>query len=347
MKLAYRAIKHLFPFALLLIVTATSVYAQDQSKFNKQADKLQQHLKNDFFSLSFLVQGLADFRPERVAGHNGFNINYGRFKLSGIFDNKFGYNLQATMLKSPSVIDANIYFKPISNLSIKTGLFKSPFTHEYLTGASSILFIDRSVVVNQLGTKRQLGIQVDTYTSNQRFRFTGGVFNGNNYGGNNNADGHFQYIGRAEAYLGQNSTSTAKVGVSISHEQKDTPATSGNLQSTFQGKQTLIGSYFSINQNKLLLDGEIIYGWMESPNDQEYNPYGYYFTAGYDVTPVSQLLLRWDSFSGESLTGDMDSIVAGFNYVPNKFTKLKLNYILPTDRAAEYSNFLAAIQIGF
>lgn len=340
-------LRNLFSIALFCLAFTALSFAQQKKQQNSEFQQLQENLKNDYFSFSLLVQGLADFQPERTTGHNGFQASKGRFKISGIFDGRFGYNLQATMLQSPSILDANVYYKPTANFSIKGGLFKSPFTHEYLTGASSILFVNRSTVVNQLGTKRQVGVQIDGFSPGGLFRFTAGAFNGNNYGNNSNDDNHLQYIGRLEGYLNSNSENSAKVGISVAVEQKDTPSPSGNISSTFGGDQKLMTSYFSISQGKILLDGEFIYSWLESPADQDYNPYGYYATFGYYIAPKSRLLLRWDSFTGDNLAGDSETLVAGFNYSPSSFAKVKLNYVLPTDQSVEYSNFLVAMQISF
>lgn len=339
-------LKSLFSIALFCFTLTALSVAQQKDDTKSQLPEIQQTLKNDYFSFSLLVQGLADFQPERAAGYNGFKASKGRFKISGIFDNQFGYNFQATMLKSPSILDANVYYKPTANFSIKGGVFKSPFTHEYLTGAGSILFISRSTVVNQLGTKRQVGLQIDSFTPGKFLRFTAGVFNGNNYGNNKNDDSHFQYVGRVETLLSDHSSGKAKMGISIAHEQKDVPGTSGNIPTTFVGEQTLLESYFHITQGKVLLDGEFIYSWLETPAEENFNPYGYYATVGYEVAPKSRLLLRWDSFTGDAIAMDSEYILLGFNYKPNKFAKLKFNYILPTDQDIEYSNFLLAIQIS-
>ncbi len=327
-----------------LVCISTSTLAQHKTNLEDQAKNLQNNLKNDYFSFGLLLQGKADFQPKRDYGHNGFKASKARFKISGEFDHKFGYKLQATMLKSPSVLDANVYFKPYSNVQLKAGVFKSPFSHEYATGAGSILFASRSTVVNQLGTKRQVGVQLDTYTSKKTFRFTGGIFNGSNFHSNKNSDDKFLYIGRVESYLANDHHNKVKLGTSIAHEAKDV-AGHGNLSSDYVGKQTSVTAYTSIKKNKLLLDGEFIQGWRNPVVGPDSNPYGYYVTAGYYVTSSSQLLVRWDAFEGDDLTQDTEQVFVGFNHKPNSFTKLKLTYVLPTDHSIEYSNFFAVLQL--
>ena len=339
----------IFCVVTFILCTAGQTFAQNNTTVENQQQNLQEHLKNDYFSFGMLLQGQADFQPERVSGNNGFSASKARFKMSGEFDSKFGYKLQASMLDAPSVVDANIYYKPVSQVSVKAGLFKSPFTHEYLTGAGSVLFAGRSTVVNQLGTKRQLGVQLDTYTSGKTFRFTGGIFNGNHFSGNTNDDSHFQYIGRVESYLG-NDDNQIKIGANIAYEEKDVPGT-GNLTNTYVGDQTLLGAYVSTTQNKLLLDGEFIYGWRNNNNYLDSNPYGYYLTAGYDITGDSRFLVRWDTFEADNvnptLAQDTEQVLLGFNHKPNSFTKLKLTYAIPTNSDIKYSHFFAILQVGF
>ncbi len=330
----------------VLICISSNAFSQTDNDLEQQAQNLQEHLKNDYFSFGLLLQSKADFQPERDYGHNGFKASKARFKILGEFDHRFGYNLQATMLKKPSVLDANVYFKPSSTVKLKAGVFKSPFSHEYATGAGSILFASRSTVVDQLGTKRQVGVQLDTYTSKKTFRFTGGIFNGNNFNSNQNSDDKFLYIGRAESYLTNDHHNKVKLGTSIAHEAKDA-AGHGNLSSDYVGKQTSVTAYTSIKKNKLLLDGEFIQGWRNPDVGPESNPYGYYVTAGYYVTSKSQLLVRWDALEGDNLTQDTEQIFVGFNHKPNSFAKLKLTYVLPTDHSIEYSNFFAVLQLKF
>lgn len=321
----------------------TSVgFAQQSPKTDNVDNEIQQHLKNDYLSFGILLQGLADFQPERVSGYNGFSASKGRFKVSGIFNNRFGYKLQATMLNSQSLIDANVYYQPNSNLQIKIGQFKSPFSYEYETGAGSTPFVNRSAVVNQLDPKRQLGVQLESITSNGGLRFKGGIFNGD--GTLQNSDNDFQYIGRLEANLLNNDQeNSATIGGYASYEENDWLWQQGGVAA----ERTLMGSFVNIVQGDLSLNGEFIYSWIDPEVGQEHNPYGYYATVGYTVTTKSRILLRWDSFDGDNLTNDTNSVVAGFNYSPSKFTRIELNYVLPTTQSAEYSNFLAVLQVGF
>jgi len=336
--------KTIFSILVLFLTLTSTLFAQQNSDADKQAKKLERNLKNDYFSFGLMVQGMVDYQPKRVSGNNGFTVSKGRFKISGIFNDTFGYKLQATILKSPSLIDANVYYKPTSHLTVKLGRFKSPFSYEYDTGAGSIPFVKRSTVVNQLDPKRQLGVQFQVYTPNRFLRLMGGFFNGDNNGGLKNADNDLQYIGRLEANLSKSGNKkSAKLGINFSYEEKDWLSQAGGIQA----KRTLFGSYLIFAQNEFSFNGEFIYSWLNPVMGQNQNPYGYYANIGYSASKQSQFLLRWDSFTGDNLFTDTNSLIAGYNYSPTEFAKLKLNYVLPTEQAVGYSNFLVAFQISY
>lgn len=84
-----------------------------------------------------------------------------------------------------------MYYRITPDFSIKAGLFKSPFSYEFLTGSASIDFVNRSTVVNQLAPNRQIGFQLGGNFSGGKLRYKAGVFNGNGLGINQNNDDQF------------------------------------------------------------------------------------------------------------------------------------------------------------
>ena len=334
---------------LTLLIFCTSV-ANAQNKEQKSSDlkQLQDQFKKEYLSFGVLVQSIGDYQPERISGNNGFSVSKARFKVSGELEQRFGYKLQASITSSPSVVDANVYYKLNSQTTVTAGFYKSPFSYEYLTGAASINFVNRSTVVNQLAPKRQVGVQIDGATLSGVLRYTAGIFNGNHF--NKNNDDKFLYVGRLEADLakGNNPRDSFLLGLNGSYEQKNVAASSGNIQSSFQGEQTLLGSYLTISKKRWMLSGELIYSWLKSNTEEtEYNPYGYYASVGYFATPQTQVLVRWDSFTGDQLAMNSESIIAGVNIRPSSFSKIKLNYVIPTEQSIDKSQILAGVQIGF
>lgn len=322
----------------LICFAATGMALSQSSSTTEEANEgIQDLLKNDYFSFGMLAQGLAAYQPDAPAGADVFSVTKARFKMSGQVHEQFGYKLQATILGSSPLIDANVYYKPTANSTIRVGQFKSPFSYEYATGAGSIPFISRSTVVNTLDPKRELGLQFHTKTSSDRFSIKGGIFNGD-------VDG-LKYIGGVEAKLLSNNTSSAKIGANLAYESDGwfTPANS------IQAERTLAGSHLVLSQGNLSLVGEFIYSWLKPEFGQEQNPYGYYATLGYSINPKSKVRLRWDAFNGDDILAgyDSESLVAGFNHSPNKFTKFKFNYMLPVNGEFGDSRFMGMLQIGF
>lgn len=335
----------LLPF-LLLLASFGTLQAQHSSDFNA----FREQLKNDYFSVGALLQTRADYMSERTVGNNGFSIGNARLQVYGQFDGGFGYQLQTNFTKATPLLDANVYYRFSDGFQIKTGLFKSPFSYEFLTGAPNLDFIGRSSVVNQLAPNRQLGAQISGRTDDGILRYQLGAFNGNGFSPNQNADENFLYVGRLEARFttdGENEGNQIIFGVNASRETKDQSAATGNLRSVFEGNQTLFGSDVRIVQGDLMLSGELIYSWLDSSiTGESYSPYGYQATVGYEVTPKAQLLARLDSFEGDSLVSDSESIIAGVNFWPTKFAKIQINYRIPTQESIEYSQVLANFQIA-
>jgi phosphate-selective porin len=336
-------------FSLLAIIMfAVTTLGTAQQDADSDIEELHEAVKNDYFSVGMLIQNVVDYQPERLSGNNGFSISNARFQVFGELDNKFGYQLQASVTNSPAILDANLYYNFNDQTSLKAGLFKTPFSAEYLIGAAAIDFVNRSTAVNQLAPNRQTGLQLTGSLSEGVLQYKAGIFNGNRFRINQNNDDTFLYVGRLQANLGNNgdSISDLKVGLNASYENKE-QAFGGNIQSAFEGEQTLLGTDLRYTNNGFLLSGEFIYSWLESDTGVEFNPFGYYATAGYYVTPNTQLLLRWDDFEGDNLGNDSRSVIAGVNIFPSTYSEIQLNYIIPTERAIDFSQLLVNLQLNF
>ena len=329
-----------------ILLIGASLKAQDASDSDFEA--FQEHLQRDYFTVGALLQTVGDYQPDRAAGKNGFFVGNARLQVKGVLDNKFGYQLQANFINSPSILDANVYYNVTSNFSVKAGLFKAPFSYEYLTGAAAIDFVNRSAVVNQLAPKRQVGVQLQGTVAEGKLKYSAGMFNGNGYGGNQNDDNNFLYTARLETSsgFGNSSDNSMMVGINAAYEKND-QASGGNVLSTVPGEQVLIGADSRINYGKLMLAGEFIYGVLAANIGPEYNPLGYYATAGYFVTPKTQLLVRWDYFDGDFIANSSESIVGGVNVFPTDFSEVQLNYSYPVSEGIDFSQILLNLQINF
>ncbi len=333
---------------MLIMLSGTAIQAQDSTQ-KSDFEGLQEHLQRDYFTVNALLQAVGDYQYERVSGNNGFMVGSARMQVTGVLDNRFGYQLQASFLRSPSILDANVFYNMTSNLSVKAGLFIAPFSYEFLTSAAAIDFVNRSSVVNQLAPKRQIGMQLQGTLAEGKFKYSAGMFNGNGFGTNANDDDKFLYTARLEANsgIGEGSGDQFVMGLNASYEESDNPASGAGLLSNEVGDQLLLGADSRITYNSMMLAGEFMYSTINTEVGMEYNPFGYHITSGYFVTPKTQLLARWDYFDGDFISTSAESIIGGINIFPSEVSELQLNYIYPIEEGADFAQILLNLQIAF
>jgi len=242
-----------------------------------------------------------------------------------------------------------MYYNLTPNFSVKAGLFKSPFSYEYLTGAAATDFVNRSSVVNYLAPKRQLGFQLQGKLADGMFKYTAGMFNGNGFGPNQNDDDQFLYTARLETNsgLGSGAGDSFVMGLNASYEQSESTTSGAGLLSQVEGEQLLLGADTRISYKEMMLAGEFIYSTINADAGPEYNPFGYYVTGGYFITPKMQLLARWDYFDGDFIGTSSESVIGGINIFPSDFSEVQLNYIYPVEDGSEFSQILLNLQINF
>jgi hypothetical protein len=93
------------------IVAATPVRAQ-QEEGEPLYDELVRTFKKKSLSIGALFQTVGVFQWERsLPGGNGFSIANMRLSISGELDSGFGYFFQTNFARSPTVLDAMMYYK--------------------------------------------------------------------------------------------------------------------------------------------------------------------------------------------------------------------------------------------
>lgn len=343
MKYSISFLKSLVSTFALLFICTTMVVGQDNKIIEQDFQQFQQSFKKEYFSLGLLIQNKGVYQFKRNTGYNGFSISNARIKVQGELDERFGYKLQADVLDQPAIVDANLYYHLASSTAAHIGLAKSPFSAEYLTSAADLNFISRSKVVNSLAPKRQLGIQIKG-SAGKRINYVVGVFNGNHLGANLNNDEQFLYAARLTTSLAEDADRDIKVGLNIFYGD-NTPLSGGNLQSTFKGEQTAVGTDLHFKEENFFLNSEFIYSWLSSPVTGLYSPYGYYITGGYPVNPALKVLLRWDKYRGAGISESSELLWAGVTFFPSTYSKLQFNYSLPVSEPARFSQLLIKLQL--
>lgn len=334
----------------LLAVTPAAVVAQDgqnEPLFRQLVERFQ----TPYLSLGVLLQTVADFQAERtLAGKNGFSVANFRLRLSGELDHGVSYLLQTNFAQSPAILDARLRYRPSPYVVLDVGQFKSPFSHEFLTPASSIDFVNRSTVVSQLAPGRNLGAQVRFTDSARTIGLDLGVFNGNGIAPAGNDNNDFLYTARVagtpvDEVIEGRRRRTVRVGanVAVSNDAPDGPCI------TFCGTRVLLGADARLALDRVLVAGEFLYGDIPGPPGiLDPDPTGWHLTGGYLVSPMVQLLGRWDSFDADLNQGRRDVLVGGLNWWPTTVTEIRLNYLVDLgDAAPDRNQLLVNFQFGF
>ena len=308
----------------------------------------QKLLKNEYFNINTLIQAVADFQQQRsFSGKDGFSIAAARLQFRGNLDKGFSYKLQLDFSKSKTLLDAKLRYKFMPNIAIDMGVFKSPFSSEYLTYAADIDFINRSQVVSTLSPKRQIGIQLNGWNEQKIISAHLGIFNGNGFAGNTNDNNEFLYVARLEMNPKfTKKTTVLKIGLNVANSKDEGINIGNGFLPIFAGERNLIGADIRFNLKSLLISGEFISAKFNPKQGNEIKPHGFFATIAYSISKRSQFLLRWDSFVCDEQQIDTNLIIVGWNYFPTSPTELQINYVLPTENNEFKQQILINAQIS-
>lgn len=330
--------------------TASALDGQDEEPLFEQ---LSATFKKEYLSFGALLQTVGDFQIDRsFSGNNGFSIANFRLSVAGELDQGFGYFLQANFVSSTSILDASMYYKPSDDLAVEIGLFKAPFSKEFLTLAASIDFVNRSQVVSALAPGRQIGVQITGWLAQRFIRYSFGLFNGNGFAANNNDDNNFLYAGRVTIFPGisneAGATEKAEFGLNIAVSEDENTTLGGGFLSDFSGVRFLLGGDFRWSQDHWLLAGEAIYARLNPDFGTTTHPFGFHATVGFMLRPKTQVVLRWDGLEADGIRADSHLIIVGLNHWPTQATEFQVNYIIPTsDGGIDNNQVLINAQLGF
>ncbi len=318
-------------------------YAQEKSL----SGQLKEALQKKYASLSILVRNIADFQPERsMPGNNGFYIENFRIKLSGELDDNFGYSLETKMVNSPAILDAKLYYKFSPGFRLDFGLFKLPFSGEYLVSEGDIDFVYRSQMVNALNIGKQVGIMISGETGNKLLTYSAGMFNGNT-GASGNDNDKFLYVGRIvlEPPGTSSKENVLQIGLNAAQSIDKSVKIMGRY---FEGNRLLLGGDINLAADNFRFYSETLWGRLKSITGITTNPFGYQITAGYAFSKSSQLFARWDSFKEDTGYPFNNLAAVGIDIIPAEFFKFQLNYVIPAnDGKFKHHQLLINSQLSF
>ncbi len=333
---------------VLLLMPCPRVAAQEEPE--PEFDRLIAAVKHDYLSLGVLLQAVTDLQLERtLQGSNGFSIANFRLLLYGRLDSGFAYWLQTNVAGSPAILDAMMSYRTGGVLTFDVGQFKTPFSFEFLTLASSIDFVNRAQVVTALAPGRQIGLQVRFDDVSRTFGARAGMFNGNGTKPNGNDNNNFLYAGRifVTPHMGSADRSLI-VGASGAYSKDDGSTFGGGFVTDFSGTRTHLGGDARLQVDRWLFSGELLYANLQPTVGAERNPWGFHTTVGYFLSPKTQTLVRFDGFQPDDGGERSDVVVVGFNAWPTFVTEFQVNYLIDVrDAAFDHHQLLANFQLGF
>jgi len=279
------------------------------------------------------------------SGPDQFRARSVRLRLGGSVRD-LRYVVQTDFASSTVLLDAYARLPLTPRLRVTAGLFKTPFSAEFLTPRPAILFAERARVVNALAPNRQAGVTLAGTLLPNRLTATVGVFNGTRGLGPNDND-LFLYVGRLD---GQRPLGPGRleVGTNLAYSVDDAVALRDLGRPSFAGTRFLFGVDARYETDRWLLAGEVDTGELDPRGvgipgrARTADPFGFYLAAGADVAENHQLLARFDQFDPDTpaQVAPDDQLTLGYNYRPSSVLRVLLNYQAPADGLSD--GFLTA-----
>ncbi len=317
---------------LFFIVPAVIIPQNDDGLYQQ----FKNNFKKEYFSIEMLLQGMGDYQEERVVGgQNGFSVPNARFRVNGNLDKGFRYDFQINMVSTRPLIDASVSYKYSDALTIDAGMYKSPFSYEFLVSEAKLDFINRANAVNILGTGRQVGVKARGAIAGKLLSYHGGVFNGRAIG-SDAADKYPLFILRLQSNpvldIGVNKGNLI-VGGNIAYNKVENGSYINNLITGFNGKRLLIGADIRLSVADFLFSSEYIRGEYKPETGVKTVAQGFHLTAGYNLLENTQVLVRYDNFKPAENLQSQNILLLGVNQTLTEAAALQFNYILDTDNS--------------
>lgn len=337
--------------ALSLITISLSAFSQESEE--PLVEKLRSKLMSKEFSISPLLQ--AGYSLNGLNNGEGtFGMGAMRILMRGELDNGFSYFIQPDFAVNPILLDASFHWKYNDHVKLGVGLMKTPFSTEFIISAANLDFVNRSMVVSNLASNRQLGFNVEGYFYKNVAGYNVGVYNGNGrvLGGDNNTE----LMKAARVFWSpiKGENEELKIGVhGYVNSQPNLYSNFGSLPALQPGQQRFWGADVRYETQEVILAAEGISGKL-APNNPiilgstELFQNGYYLTAGYKFNPKVYLLGRFEAYA-DDINPDRNQFIIGTNLFPTTFTEIQINYVTPLAGGFDINNnsLLIALQFGY
>lgn len=279
------------------------------------------------------VGGYIQTQFKVTAYTNEFNIKRARGKIFGNVTEDISYKLMVDAFSERILKDAYIDFNIYPLLNFRFGQFKVPFGLEGVESSTIILPINRSLVTTNLYQERDIGIEANGKSENNKFAYAVAVINGS---GENTADrdNYKDVAARSGVYVFNLFT----VGAS-GHWGRFYNSLLEDYQDKY--RMGLDADYFN---DYFKFTGEYIQGKNDTLNGKDNTEIGWYILFSSKYLYPFEPLIRYEYWDeGDS---NIKQTTLGLNYYFIADTRLMLNYEMRNLLSGD-NTFLAQVQIVF
>ncbi|MCJ7586323.1 MAG: OprO/OprP family phosphate-selective porin [Candidatus Aminicenantes bacterium] len=274
-------------------------------------------------------------------GVDSFSARRVRFSLSGELFKNVNYKIQVDAVKSPLILDALVEFKLSSEVGLRVGQFKVPFSTENLTSSADLATINRSQPEEKLAPGRDTkmngrDIGAALFGKWSVLEYTLGVFNGSGIDikdNNSQKDVGGRVVVRPVEFLALGAAFyRGRTSIATGSPAYDRDRTGLEL-AVLHGPFSLKGEYIFAKDDKLERSG-------------------WYIQGGWFLKPKKlQAVLKLDSYDKDRKTTDNRTNLStvGLNWFLTAKSKLQVNYELYKLEGGKTDNsaFLVQLQAGF
>jgi hypothetical protein len=268
-----------------------------------------------------------------------------RLRIKGDAGARIGYFFQTELLRSPVVLDTRIRVSLTDRLTLDAGVFKTPFSREFLIFRGALPMAERSLVVDRLAPARQVGASLTLASA--ATSVSAGVFNGN--GGrtfSNDGDG-LMGVARVERVTGSSESGTVRLGVNAALS-RDQDAPSVGVISSFSGDRFVAGADVEFVRGGAYALLEVIAARLDpapAATESEY-PWGFFAVGGGQIATDHRLMGRLEYFEPDHGQRDSELLAgAAYFYSLNAFATLVGDVRVPVDDS-DRTEFIVRLQLA-
>lgn len=340
-----RKILVLLMLTIFYALLTGNTFAAELNKLEDRVIALEKITDNDIKVSGYIQAYYGWF--EGSSNKDTFDLRRGFLTLDGKSDKNIDYRVQVDVVADTKILrDAWVKYNGFSFFTIKVGQFKIPFSHEQLTGSSSLYTIERSKVATILSYAYDIGILLEGNTGNSKVAYAAALVNGT---GSNTADtnDNKDFVGRIvmEPFKADDTTVLKNLSLGC-YFQTGRQAIIGNNE----GSRKSFGSLLMYTYDNFKIISEYIYQDMEQIDRKSIYSDGWYIMGIDSFNPRFQGVVEFEEYDPNRKAGeDKEYVVTlGINWFAVENVKIQANYRIKTEQASIDNNeFLLQTQVKF